>query len=824
MPIHHENIEGLRAEALRVADLEIQVITNMIEQNILYAPSENEQTFDIVSAPKTIDVLQGEQHKLKNLDMVLAIVGTMKAGKSTTINAIVGTEILPNRNAPMTAIPTLIRHTKGQTQPKLVFENHQPLNDLIDQLRPRISMSEYQEKIQNLVSDRDLFSLIEKIRNNQAINHQAIGEDAIFDFLKSVNDLVRISPILGVEFPFSDYGKIYELPVIEVEFKHLKEMEGRQGRLILLDTPGPNEAGQHHLRPMLQDQLCKASAVLVVMDYTQLKSVADEQIRADLTSIAKSVEGRIYALVNKFDQKDSNSMQAEEVRSFVEAQTNKQIVASKVFPVSSKHAYLANRARHDIQLHGKLPEITEQPWVEDFFEAAGVRKKFREDYDEINEAVEELWMESNFSEPLKDVIEVAYDKAALMALGAATVKCVETANNINNFLQATASGLGKSTDELQRLVKTIQVDIDNVYRCEKDAQGIIESNLKKLDADIKKTTELLKEKNKTQFEYFFKNGTHITKEIEESDEKQRQKQLALSSKIGEGLRNILLPESIKTQILQEFTKNQLGLENKYTPEEVIPDSNGIVYFYQDKQKAEDFTQNIQVWVQGEIDKAKSSVERILEQMISEFSQSYQKDVIESATKTLDCLKSTLSNAGLKGLRLELPHTSTLDLNINIAGLASDAVHQETKTQTRYRDASGITAKAKRFFGGLFDKDWGKDSYQVKVNEYQVNLQLMQQKVFESVDVFFDQMNGNIQQNIKHPIERSSERFFKSFKDTVEHVRGDLLKTLATKQQDQRVQDELLQKISQIKKNMPDLLTSADDLKKNLEQFSRFDVK
>lgn len=710
----------------------------------------------------------------------------------------------------MTAIPTLIRHTKGQTQPKLVFENHQPLNNLMDQLRPRIIMSEYQEKIQNLVSDRDLFSLIEKIRNNQPINYQAVGEEAIFDFLKSVNDLVRISPILGVEFPFSDYDEIHELPVIEIEFTHLKEMESRQGRLILLDTPGPNEAGQHHLRPMLQDQLRKASAVLAVMDYTQLKSEADAQIRAELKSIAKSAEGRIYALVNKFDQKDRNGMQAEEVRSFVEDLTEKQIIASKVFPVSSKQGYLANRARHDMQLHGKLPDSNAQPWVEDFFKEAGLRKASREDHDHINEALEELWTESNFSEPLKEVIEVAYDKAALMALGAATVKCVEAANNINNFLQATASGLGKSTDELQRLVKAIQVDIDNVYRCEKDAHGIIEGSLKKLDADIKKTTEVLKEKNKKQFEHFFKNGTHITKEIEESDEKQRQKQLALSSKAGAKLRDIFL-----TEIMEHPRSSQ----EKHKPEEVSVNSDGIIHFYQDKQKAEAFTQNIQGWVKGEIDNAKLSVERILEQMISEFSQSYQKDVIESATKTLDGLKNTLSNAGLKGLRLELPHASTLDLNVNIAGLASEAIHQETKTQTRYRDASGVAAKAKRFFGGLFDKDWGKESYQVKVNEYQVDLQLMQKKVFESVDVFFDQMNSNIQQNIKHPIERSSERFFKSFKETVEHVRGDLLKTLTTKQQDQRVQDELLQKISQIKKNMPDLLASADDLKKNLEKLS-----
>ena len=43
----------------------------------------------------------------------------------------------------------------------------------------------------------------------------------------------------------------------------------------LLDTPGPNESGQPHLRKMLKDQLAKASAVLAVLDFTQLKSDAD---------------------------------------------------------------------------------------------------------------------------------------------------------------------------------------------------------------------------------------------------------------------------------------------------------------------------------------------------------------------------------------------------------------------------------------------------------------------------------------------------------------------------------------------------------------------
>lgn len=75
--------------------------------------------------------LNNELRKITRLEMVLAIVGTMKAGKSTTINAIVGTEVLPNRNRPMTALPTLIRHTPGQKEPVLHFSHVAPIDTLM---------------------------------------------------------------------------------------------------------------------------------------------------------------------------------------------------------------------------------------------------------------------------------------------------------------------------------------------------------------------------------------------------------------------------------------------------------------------------------------------------------------------------------------------------------------------------------------------------------------------------------------------------------------------------------------------------------------------
>ncbi|GAB1434106.1 hypothetical protein MASR2M32_03150 [Sphaerotilus sulfidivorans] len=129
--MHEDNIANLREEALRLIQLELASLEKMTQApGLLSASADSQQTFDQVSADAAIKVLQGEAAKLEKLDMVLAVVGTMKAGKSTTINAIVGTEVLPNRNTPMTAIPTLIRHVPGQKDPVLRLTHRGPLDAL----------------------------------------------------------------------------------------------------------------------------------------------------------------------------------------------------------------------------------------------------------------------------------------------------------------------------------------------------------------------------------------------------------------------------------------------------------------------------------------------------------------------------------------------------------------------------------------------------------------------------------------------------------------------------------------------------------------------
>ena len=162
--------------------------------------------------------------------------------------------------------------------------------------------------------------------------------------------------------------------MIEVEFVHLAGLDAH-GQLTLLDTPGQMKPGSPICK-MLTEQLSRASAVLAVMDYTQLKSISDEEVRQAISVAGKSVP--LYALVNKFDQKDRNSDDEEQVRAMISGTLMKgNISPGQIYPVSSMWAYLANRARYEMANHGQLPDHREQRWVQDLprprWGVAGVR-------------------------------------------------------------------------------------------------------------------------------------------------------------------------------------------------------------------------------------------------------------------------------------------------------------------------------------------------------------------------------------------------------------------------------------------------------------------
>lgn len=254
-----------------------------------------------------------------------------------------------------------------------------------------------------------------------------------------------------MEFPFSEYAAIEHIPVIEVEFVHLAGLDAHLGQLTLLDTPGPNEAGQPHLQKMLSEQLSRASALLAVMDYTQLKSISDEEVRQAISAAGKSVP--LYALVNKFDQKDRNSDDEEQIRAMISGTLMKgNISPGQIYPVSSMWAYLANRARYEMSTHGQLPDHQEQPWVQDFAEAA-LGRRWRtadlDDIDHIRHSADLLLEDSLFEQPIRKLIYAAYANASLYALRSASHKLLNYAQNAREYLDFRYQGLTVAFEALE---------------------------------------------------------------------------------------------------------------------------------------------------------------------------------------------------------------------------------------------------------------------------------------------------------------------------------------------------------------------------------------
>ncbi|EEG9059617.1 clamp-binding protein CrfC [Escherichia coli] len=482
--MYTQTLYELSQEAERLLQLSRQQL-QLLEKMPLSVPGDDAPQLALPwSQPNIAErhaMLNNELRKISRLEMVLAIVGTMKAGKSTTINAIVGTEVLPNRNRPMTALPTLIRHTPGQKEPVLHFSHVAPIDCLIQQLQQRLRDCDIKHLTDVLEIDKDMRALMQRIENGVAFEKYYLGAQPIFHCLKSLNDLVRLAKALDVDFPFSAYAAIEHIPVIEVEFVHLAGLESYPGQLTLLDTPGPNEAGQPHLQKMLNQQLARASAVLAVLDYTQLKSISDEEVREAILAVGQSVP--LYVLVNKFDQQDRNSDDADQVRALISGTLMKGcITPQQIFPVSSMWGYLANRARHELANNGKLPAPEQQRWVEDFAHAALGRRWRHDDLadlEHIRHAADQLWEDSLFAQPIQALLHAAYANASLYALRSAAHKLLNYAQQARGYLDFRAHGLNVACEQLRQ----------NIHQVEESLQ-LLQLNQAQVSGEVKHEIEL----------------------------------------------------------------------------------------------------------------------------------------------------------------------------------------------------------------------------------------------------------------------------------------------------------------------------------------------
>ncbi|EET5228434.1 dGTPase [Escherichia coli] len=791
--MHEKNIALLCDEADRLLQLNINLLRQMVDEPDVLSDSKNENglLFDKQKALKRIEELEGEQIKTARREMVLAVVGTMKAGKSTTINAIVGQEILPNRNRPMTSVPTLIRHVPGKTEPVLHLEHTQPVRNLLITLQEKLATPAGQQVAQTLQQTGDTRELLDILTDDGWLKNEYHGEEEIFTGLASLNDLVRLAAAMGSDFPFDEYAEVQKLPVIDVEFSHLVGMDACQGTLTLLDTPGPNEAGQPQMEVMMRDQLQKASAVLAVMDYTQMNSKADEDVRKELNAIADVSAGRLFVLVNKFDEKDRNGDGADAVRQKVPAMLNSDVLpASRVYPGSSRQAYLANRALHELRKNGTLP--VDEAWVDDFVrEAFGRMKKdyVCKDSELATEGATDLWEGSLIDQLITEVIQSSHSRAAALAVDSAAAKLMQNAENVSEYLSLRHQGLQQSIQSLQAHITSLLADIQEIEECQNQVTGDVRMAMEDINT---KTGELLTKvcaSLEEELNDYFRSGKRKEQQmLEEENSAQPRERNAFA-----------------------FFHDIFGTGNQHDRmRDFDPDSPEIKF--SDRRAALELMTQIESTVTSLHREAEAQFRPELEKIVRGIETGFRGTALYATEKIAGRINARLEDEGFT-VKISFPAVSQLQTRLAVQTNLSALMEERTETVTRRRRQDGVWGTLCRWAN---TSDWGWKEYSVDVSRSVINMNKVRKEVMSLTRAYFGELQASIEQNINQPVRQEIDDFFCTFREKVEQLRNILIQSSEDHKRDQQAQEHLTERLQALNERVPELITDSKALREELE--------
>ncbi|HAL6369478.1 TPA: dGTPase, partial [Escherichia coli] len=595
------------------------------------------------------------------------------------------------------------------------------------------------------------------------------GEEEIFTGLESLNDLVRLAAAMGSEFPFDEYAEVQKLPVIDVEFSHLVGMDECQGTLTLLDTPGPNEAGQPQMEVMMRDQLQKASAVLAVMDYTQLNSKADEEVRKELNAIADVSAGRLFVLVNKFDEKDRNGDGADAVRQKVPAMLNSDVLhASRVYPGSSRQAYLANRALHELRKNGALP--VDEAWVNDFVrEAFGpmVEEDDWKDSTKVNKKAEKLWNISLIDQLITEVIQSSHSRAAALAVDSAAAKLMQNAENVSEYLSLRHQGLQQSIQSLQAHITSLLADIQEIEECQNQVTGDVRMAMEDINT---KTGELLTKvcaSLEEELNDYFRSGKRKEQQmLEEENSAQPRERNAFA-----------------------FFHDIFGTGNQHDRmRDFDPDSPEIKF--SDRRAALELMTQIESTVTSLHREAEAQFRPELEKIVRGIETGFRGTALYATEKIAGRINARLEDEGFT-VKISFPAVSQLQTRLAVKTNLSALMEERTETVTRRRRQEGVWGTLCRWAN---TSDWGWKEYSVDVSRSVINMNKVRKEVMSLTRAYFGELQASIEQDINQPVRQEIDAFFCAFREKVEQLRNTLIQSSEDHKRNQQAQERLTRRL------------------------------
>lgn len=509
------------ASKLNIQDLQIRVIHLLEQVSALMTRASTQLWFkddSFKDKPKNKyeiykQDVEKERRKVENLELRMAIAAPMNTGKSTIINAIIGEELLPSPATAMTTLPTEIVFKANAVKPvlKLTSGIQSAFKLAVLALKQKIDEQGINQVMNQIAEYPHLKDLLNKIHALEAFSvlPEITGCDEINNLLTDLNHIIRLCSILELSEDTLQSLNDTDVPRIETPFFQFQsnQQSEKLGNLVIVDTPGPNEAGVSiKLESVVSKQLANSQLVLIVLDFTQLKAQQAEKIKEEVQKVIRTRgKQNLYVLINKVDQRRKGDMNTEQVQGFVTK--NLELVdvnnTDRVFEISARQAFCSNDFLRESQQRSDLKgseiaqalaqEIWSVDWEDELKEAT---------VEEIQRKARKLWQKSGFAVFLEKAINVILEQVAPRCMESALNLCLVHLEGLSESIQSRKSYIASDAKLLEKAISDLNEELFSLVDCRKSLDGevaktkkqintIVNGNLKKLKKEVRKKLDAL---------------------------------------------------------------------------------------------------------------------------------------------------------------------------------------------------------------------------------------------------------------------------------------------------------------------------------------------
>ncbi|NES84443.1 MAG: hypothetical protein F6K10_25230 [Moorea sp. SIO2B7] len=803
------DIEGLQQDVITRLDQISELMTTA--SNILGEENLNKK---YTKFKQEVDTAK---QQVENLELVMSIIAPMKAGKSTAINAIVGQELLPSRSDAMTTLPTEVVFKAELEQPilKLSQQVVSVFSKTIAALRSNLQEfdTDQMKRIRAKYGHLDyLFKLFEKKQNPSSPS--LVPKQETFDLndirgtLTVLNDIIRLCSLIdGVEDPIGELLGL-DSPRIETPFWQQDAQEtANVGNLVIIDTPGSNEAGQEQrLETVIRKQIEKSAVVLIMLNFGTIGATDNDKVKTEVENVRK-LQGRgkdnLYVLVNQIDRRGKGSRTPEQVKEFVkqaygigDSGDNKD--TNRVFEISAHWALFSanffvqgldknkDKAKDDIKSRPDIArDLLGAEWEEDLEDAS---------LEELERKVRRLRERSGFDKFLKKAIEELMLFAAPKSMKEALQESCSYLNKIEEDVRLQKTAIDKKVEETQKDKYELESKIHSLNNCRNRLKIQIDQKHKKLNDKLEGLIIPLKEAARVTSNDYFSNDRNkaLKKWI----------QLAHQQDVAKEIVNKIIDEFISFEV---WIKEKSNLPFNWKD---VNGNNDYSVKFSSQADAEEFAKLAVDYATGRTEKLFDSIRNATKQEL-EKSRQELRSLLDSQTKQI--IEEAMEQLS-KAFDLEIPPPPPqpqpkIDL---------DSIQPSVNQLPEYGYVQEYETYRPFYFLWLVKIKKKVERYRQVGNKYSVYLNDLITQINELIDTNIDRIYQGSKQYIIEQFEKDTETFFQNLQQYLGEYQDLMNWSLTTQQQSEEKQKIMVEKINILENYYNEQITKVTNHLKQIE--------